>query len=359
VRRAHLHRAIIAAVASAMLGAAAPAAEPRLGAHGLILPGTFAGELSAPSGPGILHRLDLWPDQVFQLRRVPSGGGTQQDSLGRWFVDPDRRALFLEGTGEPPLAFMIQGDGALRLLDQAGRPIERAPPPTLARRDGFAPFAPRLSLRGMFLDVADSARFTECVSGRSWPVAMEGDFLALQRAYLATRPAPREGALPEALLATVEATVVERPRMEGAGTQPTLLVERFVALSPGEACARPPATASLRNTFWRIVTLAGEAIPPEEGRREPYLLISAAEPRFAATVGCNQMLGGVETAGDGLRFRPGPMTLMACPPPLDSRERRVASLLGEVARYRLDGTTLALLAADGRTLATFEAAYLR
>jgi hypothetical protein len=72
-----MDRAIIAAVASAMLGAAAPAAEPRLGAHGLMLPGTFAGELSAPSGPGILHTLDLWPDQVFQLRRVPSGGGTQ------------------------------------------------------------------------------------------------------------------------------------------------------------------------------------------------------------------------------------------------------------------------------------------
>jgi heat shock protein HslJ len=349
-------------IAPAALGLALAAAatmaqtEPRVGAHGLMLPGTFAGDLPAASGPGIRHVLDLWPDQVFQLRRVWLGGGPTEDRLGRWHVDPDRRALVLDGA---ETQFEIQGDGNLRLLDREGRRIESTLPYTLARQDAFAPFEPRLPLRGMFLYFADAARFTDCASGRSWPVAMEGDFLALQRAYLAARPEPQAGALPAALMARIEATVAQRPRMEGAGTIPTVVVERFVALAPGETCDRPATQASLRNTYWRIVSLAGETISPEDGRREPYLLLRLDEPRFAATIGCNQMLGGFETAGTTLRFQPGPSTMMACPPAVDARERTLVETLAATASYRLDGTALALLASDGRTLATFEAVYLR
>jgi heat shock protein HslJ/uncharacterized lipoprotein NlpE involved in copper resistance len=350
---------LIAAVVATMapLGVAAqPAPEPRMGAHGLMLPGTFAGDLPAASGPGIRYLLDLWPDQVFQLRRVWIDRGTTEDRLGRWHVDPDRRALVLEGA---ETQFEIQGNGTLRLLDREGRRIESTLPYTLARQDAFAPFEPRLALRGMFLYFADAARFTDCASGRSWPVAMEGDFLALQRAYLAARPEPQAGAMPAALMARIEAVVAQRPRMEGAGTIPTVVVERFVSLAPGETCDRPAPAATLRNTYWRIVTLAGEPIAVEEGRREPYLLLRLDESRFAATVGCNQLLGGFETTGTTLRFRPGPTTMMACPPPLDARERTLVETLAATASYRLDGTALALLGPDGRTLATFEAVYLR
>jgi len=355
-----MRRPMTTALAALILALAAAATmaqtEPRMGAHGLMLPGSFAGDLPAASGPGIRHVLDLWPDQVFQLRRVWLGGGLTEDRLGRWFVDPDRRALVLDGA---EAQFEIQGNGNLRLLDREGRRIESALPYTLARQDAFAPFEPRLALRGMFLYVADAARFTDCASGRSWPVAMEGDFPALQRAYLDARPEPQAGAMPAALMAQIEATVAQRPRMEGEGTMPTVVVERFVSIMPGEACGRPAPQASLRNTYWRIVTLAGETIGPEDGRREPYLLLRLDEPRFTATVGCNRMLGGFETTGTTLRFRPGPTTMMACPPPLDARERTLVETLAATASCRIDGTALALLAVDGSTLATFEAVYLR
>jgi copper homeostasis protein (lipoprotein) len=180
----------------------------------------------------------------------------------------------------------------------------------------------------------------------------------LQRAYLAARAEPQAGAMPVALMARIDGVVAQRPRMEGAGTIPTVVVERFVSVTPGETCERPASAATLRNTYWRIVTLAGEQIAVEDGRREPYLLLRLDAPRFAATVGCNQMLGGFETAGTALRFHPGPSTMMACPAPLDVQERTLAEALAATASYRLDGTALALLTADGRTLATLEAAYL-
>ncbi|WP_158639110.1 META domain-containing protein [Elioraea rosea] len=334
-------------------GASTPAPEPRMGAHGLMLPGTLAGDLPAATGPGIRHELDLWPDQLFQLRRTWLSARRSEDMLGRWHLDPDRRAIILEGGASPAPQFEVLGNGNLRLLDHQGQRIESQLPYTLERQDRFVPFEPRLALRGMFLYFADAARFTECRSGRSWPVAMEGAFLGLQRAYLEARPAPQ---VP--VLAEIEATIAQRPRMEGGGTEAAVIVERLVRLVPGEACDRPAARPGLRNTAWRIASLGGAAIGADQGRREPYLLLSGAAPRFSATVGCNQMIGGFETSGDTLRFRPGPSTMMACPPPLDAQERTLAATLTDTASYRIDGTRLTLLDADGRALSTLEAAYL-
>ena len=100
------------------------------------------------------------------------------------------------------------------------------------------------------------------------------------------------------------------------------------------------------------------AIGGDQRRREPYLLLLADQPRFAGTVGCNQMLGGAEVSGEALRFRPGPSTMMACPPPLDAQERLFTEVLGAVASWRIDGRTLMLRDGAGRTVAAFEAAYL-
>jgi heat shock protein HslJ len=343
--------------AAAALAVTAPfgvmANEPRATAPGLLLPGTFTGDLPSASGPGVRHQLDLWPDQVFQLRRTWLGRDGSRDTLGRWHVDPARRALMLEGGESPPPQFEILGNGNLRLLDRQGQRIESTLPYELARANAFAPFEPKLGLRGMVLYFADAARFTECRSGRTWPVAMEADFVALQRAYLEARQRPQTP-----VLATVEARIAARPKMEGEGTQPTVVVDRFVAVHPGEACARARSAPSLRNTFWRITRLRDVAITDDQGRREPYLLLLADAPRFAGTVGCNQMLGGVEIAGEAVRFRPGPSTMMACPPPLDVQERLFAQVLGTVASWRIDGRTLVLRDGAGRTVAVLEAGYL-
>jgi heat shock protein HslJ len=38
--------------------------------------------------------------------------------------------------------------------------------------------------------------------------------------------------------------------------------------------------------------------------------------RYAASVGCNRILGTYQLTGESLKFLPGPMTKMACPDPL-------------------------------------------
>jgi uncharacterized lipoprotein NlpE involved in copper resistance len=88
-----------------------------------------------------------------------------------------------------------------------------------------------LWLKGMFSYMADAALFTDCVTNTRYPVAMERDYLALERAYLEQQPGP--GA---PLLITFEGRLERRPPMEGDGTVETVIVERFHRAWPGQEC---------------------------------------------------------------------------------------------------------------------------
>ncbi len=90
-------------------------------------------------------------------------------------------------------------------------------------------------MRGMYFYMADAALFTECETGKSFPVAMEGANRVLEEAYLKARQNPGE-----ALLVTLEGRIVERMPMEGPGPVPTLLPDKFLDISTSESCEKQP-----------------------------------------------------------------------------------------------------------------------
>jgi uncharacterized lipoprotein YbaY len=102
-------------------GEEARVAPTQIGAHGLRLPATFAGDLPCPDCEAVRYRLNLWSDQVFHLRRSWEGKDAQRDAIGRWAVDPDRRLLTLRGA-DAELTFEILGPDRIRLLPPCRRP---------------------------------------------------------------------------------------------------------------------------------------------------------------------------------------------------------------------------------------------
>ena len=86
-------------------------------------------------------------------------------------------------------------------------------------------------MRGLFTYMADAARFENCLDGRMYPVAMEGAYIELERAYLEHRAEP--GA---PLLVTIKGSIQPRTPMEGDGTIDMVVVESFEAAFPGEDC---------------------------------------------------------------------------------------------------------------------------
>jgi putative lipoprotein len=100
-----------------------------------------------------------------------------------------------------------------------------------------SPGASSARMLGLYTYMADAASFVDCEGGVRMNVAQEGDHADLQRAYLTARTAPGV-----AVLATVQGRVVMRPGDAGGAPRPTLVVERFIAVSasPRIDCPRPP-----------------------------------------------------------------------------------------------------------------------
>ncbi len=331
---------------------------PPVGAHGLILPASFTGILPCADCEGVRHHLDLWPDQVYHLRREWLGraeGSLRRDEVGRWYADPARDAIVLHGASEMPLVWEVKGPDRLRQTDLAGNPIVSDLPYDLTSDGTLDPTAIEGTfLLGMMTYLADAAIFEECLTRRAYPIATEGDYLALERAYLMAGVEP--GA---PLLVHVEGGLALRPAMEGADRM-HLVVDRFIKIAPDDTCPAQDSTASLANTYWRIDSLMGEPVSAMENRREPHLvLMEGPQTRFRATVGCNQIIGGYTHQTGRLTFGHAASTMMACPPPLDEMERRLVEVLSMTGRFRLGGDRLDLLDNTGAVLAELSAVYLR
>jgi len=110
------------------------------------------------------------------------------------------------------------------------------------------------------------------------------------------------------------------------------------------AVEAPAAATTLMNTTWRILSLANEPVAVTQGKREPQLILKSVEGRdsWSATVGCNQMSGGVAIDGNRIAFKSGMATLMACPPPLDVLEKQLGRSLMASTQWRIQGKRLEL-----------------
>jgi copper homeostasis protein (lipoprotein) len=254
-----------------------------------------------------------------------------------------------------PLQFEVKAVDRLRQLDIEGRPIESTLPYELVSDGKLAPTDLALPLAGEMVYLADAVRFTECLTGRSYPIAQEGDFVKMQRAHLKNVKEP--GAR---LYVTFEGLITDRPRMEGSGAERSVVVNRFINARPHGRCELVQADASLTNTYWRISSLDGNSVSPANALREPHLVLRGEGPHqtYAATIGCNQQAGSYTLAGASIVFTTGATTLMACPPPLDTLEARPGEVLARTKRWQIKGNTLEFMDNAGAQTALFEAAYL-
>lgn len=208
------------------------------------------------------------------------------------------------------------------------------------------PPGPATAITGLFRYMADAARITLCADGRSLPVAMEGDYLALESAYLAARGLPGQ-----ALWVQVQGRVTPRPSAEwGRPPEPTLVVDRFEQVRPGQACGQPAVDVPLRGTVWRLVGLAGGPVRLAEREGAPQLTISADGTQVSGHGGCNRMSGPVEIRGDRISFGRLASTRMACAT-AEQLESAFFDALARSAQWRIQGGQLELRDARGSVVA--------
>jgi copper homeostasis protein (lipoprotein) len=331
------------------------------------LPASWRGDL--PAGGGSTRwQVDLAADGTFQLRQTPldmsrGSGQSSHDDIGRWRLEPGSQRLVLQGGREAPVFLQPLEQGqALRKLSLEGQPLASGTNDLLQRLAVPEPIEPRLHLAGMFRYMADAASIRLCTTGTPLPVAMEGDYLALERAYLAARPADAPG---QPLLVNLEALIGNRPSAEpGRGPVRTLVVERFVAVHPGQSCpvqaSASPAgkqpQLSLRGQRWQLQALQDGkgATLLEAPDRPPELELSADSDQVSGSGGCNRLMGSAQIKGESIRFSQLASTQMACSQEVMAFEQRYARALEQVRRWSIAQRTLLLQDKRGRTLLVFQ-----
>lgn len=316
-------------------------------------PSTYTGVLPCADCEGIRYTLNLWGDKVFFLRMtyLGKGEGDSVDDIGVWALSADTATLILRGGREAPVMFAVKNVGLLGKLDLQGKEIVSQLNYDLVRKERFEWFEPRLPMRGMYMYMADAGLFTECLTGRKFPVAQEADNAALERGYLKARPQPAQ-----LLLATLEGHIAVRPKMEGPGKQQTLVVERFINVWPRETCGLRFSTARLENTYWKLVRLGNAPVTVADTRREPHLRLVPEGMRVQGFGGCNRFFGGYELKGQNLRFNKMGMTRIACIDGMD-QEQAFLKALEATVRWNILGEHLELYGSGGELLARFEANY--
>jgi copper homeostasis protein (lipoprotein) len=323
------------------------------------LPASFAGVLPCAGSPGSRAQLDLWPDGVFHLQRECAGSPAREDDRGRWRATPQHDGIRLHGGRETVISLVWQSPQVLVLHDARGLELG-GDSFELRRLPDFRPAPLVLNLHGMFRYVADAASFEECLTGRIYPVAIEGDYGALESAYLASA----EAGTGEAIMASFDGEIAYRPAIEGERVTPTVVVRRFVNLWPDGRCERAMGRASLAETYWRLVRLRGAPVTTPQGERETHLVLRSGDHRYHGGSGCFRFAGRYQVNGDEIGFEAPVWTAEATceatePNPTAPTESDLAGALHAVRRWTINAGVLECFDGAGSSLALFEAVYLR
>jgi hypothetical protein len=134
-----------------------------------------------------------------------------------------------------------------------------------------------------------------------------------------------------------------------------LLAAAFSGLGPSSVHGDCTPTASLFNTYWKLVVPEGAAAAPRV--REPHVVLrhlknEGAPPRLHGHDGCTHIEGRWHVEGERVAFELQPVAA-------DSACAGITQSLQSAARWRIDGERLVLFDTAGAVVARAEALYLR
>ncbi len=120
----------------------------------------------------------------------------------------------------------------------------------------------------------------------------------------------------------------------------------------GSSGAASPG-GTLEGVSWRLSSFDGFEGSPAPGMEHGAVTARFADGTLSGSGGCNTYHAGYTLDGTSLQIGPIASTRMACGGPVDALETAYFAALERVASYRIDGSGLVLLDADGATLLTY------
>jgi len=210
-------------------------------------------------------------------------------------------------------------------------------------------------MEGMYKYMADMALFKECVTGKYYPVAFEGDSRTLEEAYLKEVNGANFYVKVE-----LKGKIVKRAKMDGKGEEGTLIVEDFIRIMGLKDCTEQQANLPITNNYWKLSTLYGKKVKLESGENEAHILLRTGLNGAGAlkvVTGCNTIIGNYKIEENTVQFRASAFEKerKRCE---DVKVEKVFIAALDAARYwRIEGETLKLFDEMDNLLATFKAIF--
>lgn len=186
----------------------------------------FRGLLPCADCEGIDTALFLEKDGSWVMNQRYQGAPqpTQFASWGKWARTADK--LVLTDTNGEKYYFRVKGEN-LEMLDRDGNPIESPLNYTLTPSRAALPVTP-MTMKGLYFYKADAAVFTDCATGKRFPVMnnaqLERGFAAAQQGE--TKP----------VLLHVEGHFILQANPDSGAMQKTLVADNPGAFKPGADC---------------------------------------------------------------------------------------------------------------------------
>lgn len=196
-------------------------------------PAVFQDTIPCADCPGIVETIRLEPDSTYLLQRIymeaENGENRSFTDFGRWSREDSLRLTLY--TADRPMRYRLTDRGTLRMLDVNGNEIHSPLNYDLSPASDTTGIREPVRLTGMYRYLADAGRFTECVTGKSFPVAQRGDNARLESAY---SKLGKDGNPP--MLVSLEGHFAMPPGMEGDTLLRQLVVDRFGQVYPDSTC---------------------------------------------------------------------------------------------------------------------------
>lgn len=187
---------------------------------------SFRGLLPCADCEGIDTSLFLEKDGTWVMNQRYQGAPqpAQFASWGKWARTADK--LVLTDTNGEKRYFRVKGDN-LEMLDLEGNPIESPLNYTLTPSTAALPATP-MAMKGMYFYMADAAVFTDCVTGKRFPVVnnvqLEREFAAAQHGEM------------KPVLLHIDAHFVLQANPDSGAMQKTLVADKAGTFKPGADC---------------------------------------------------------------------------------------------------------------------------
>jgi copper homeostasis protein (lipoprotein) len=301
------------------------------------------------------YQLDLFSNNVYFLRISCLKDGAQSlnsDEIGRWYKDEKKR-LVLKGTNKEERYFHLVDAKTIELMDLKGNRIISNLNYKLQDSRIATTLEPRVLMEGMYSYVADVPSFEECITGMKFPVSLEQDHLNLKRSYLQNK---RDDV--EVLKVQIDAVIALKNEGDTDEKKATIVVKKFLGISPNGACAPMEVDAALVNTYWKLTTLSNKPINKSDANNKNAYMILSKNSEIKGYSGCNNFGGFYELNIDKIalsKTKPMIMSRKFCQM---SNEKEFLEALNKMSRFEIKGEYLELFDKFGNKLAKFESLYL-